>query len=130
MDRKIDFYSTTSASQLALYRFLKSCVDRNTLTCAYNELILSHFEYCCEVWDTIGVNLSDRLQKLQNGDVRIINGRKTERGRSELGLNEINFKILKERIELDFKSSYINRDTASLMYNKTHDLTPEKLIDI
>ena len=72
-------------------------MDQNTLTCAYNELILSHFEYCCEVWYTIGVNLSDHLEKLQNGDVRVIIGRKSERRRFELALNELNFKTLKER---------------------------------
>ena len=54
----------------------KSCVDRNTLNCAYNALIQPHFDYCCEVWDTIGVSLSDRLQKLQNRAARVITRRK------------------------------------------------------
>ena len=52
---------------------------------------------CCEVWDTIGVTLSDRLQKLQNRAARVITGRKNEHGQSELALNELNFKTLKER---------------------------------
>ena len=72
-------------------------MDRNTLICAYNALILLHFDYCCEVWDTIGVTLSNRLQKLQNRAARVITGRKNEHGQSELALNELNFKTLKER---------------------------------
>ena len=72
-------------------------MDRNTLICAYNALILPHFDYCCEVWDAIGVNLSDCVQKLQNTAARVITGRKNEHGKSELALNEFNFKTLKER---------------------------------
>ena len=30
-----------------------------------NSLIRSHLDYCCEVWDTIGVTASEKLQKLQ-----------------------------------------------------------------
>ena len=60
-------------------------------------LILPHFDYCCEVWDTNGVTLSDRVQKLQNRAARVITGRKNEHSQSELALNELNFKTLKER---------------------------------
>jgi hypothetical protein len=28
-------------------------------------LVRSHFDYCSEVWDTLGVGLSSRLQNLQ-----------------------------------------------------------------
>ena len=51
---------------------------------AYNALIAPHFDYCCEVWDTIGIGLSDRLQKLQNRAARVITDRKNEHGQSEL----------------------------------------------
>ena len=54
-----------------------------TLICAYNAPILPHFDYCCEVWDTIGVTLSGRLQKLQNRAARVITGRKNEHGQSD-----------------------------------------------
>ncbi len=63
-------------------------MDLNTLICAYNALILPHLDYCCEVWDTIGTTLSDRLQKLQNRAPRVITGRKNEHGQSELALDE------------------------------------------
>ena len=51
-------------------------MDHNTLIHAYNALILPHLDYCCDVWDTIGATLSDRLQKLQNWAARVITGRK------------------------------------------------------
>ena len=38
----------------------------------YNALINPHFDYCSEVWDTMGVGLSNRLQKLQNRAARVI----------------------------------------------------------
>ena len=79
------------SSGIGAIRKLKSCVDRNILICAYNALILLHY------WDTIGVTLSNRLQKLQNRAARVMTGRKNEHGQSELALNELNFKTLKER---------------------------------
>ena len=41
-------------------RKLKSCIDRGALIDAYNALIAPHFTYCCGVWDTIGIGLSDQ----------------------------------------------------------------------
>ncbi len=35
-------------------------------------LVRPHFDYCSEVWDTLGVGLSSRLQKQQNRAARII----------------------------------------------------------
>ncbi len=110
------------SSGIAATRKLKSCVDRNTLICAYNALVLSHLDCCCEVWDTIGTTLSDRLQKLQNRAARAIVGRKNEHGQSELALNELNWKPLSER-----RTQFV----ASLMYKITHDhLAPLRLTDI
>ena len=96
-DKHIDKLAKNVSFGIGEIRKLKSCVDRNTLICAYNALIPPHFDYCCEVWDTIGVTLSNRLQKLQNRAARVITGRKDEHGQSELALNELNFKTLKER---------------------------------
>ena len=91
------------------------------LTCAYNALVLPHFDYCCEVWDTIKLTLSDRLQKLQNRAARIIMGCKNEHGQSKLALAELQWKPLKERR---------TRFVASQMYKITHDLAPKRLSDI
>ena len=58
---------------------------------------------------------------LQNRAARVITRRKNEHGQSELALNELNFKTLKER-----RTQFI----ASLMYKIAHGLAPKKLIDI
>ncbi len=95
-------------------------MDHNTLICAYNTLILPHLDYCCEVWDTIGATLSDRLQKLQNREAKVITGRKNGHGQSELVLDELKWKPLNER-----RTHFV----ASLMYKITHELAPKRLID-
>ena len=38
----------------------------------YNSLIQPQFDYCSVVWEGLGINLTDKLQKLQNGAARII----------------------------------------------------------
>ncbi len=57
----IDKIAKKISSAFGAIRKLKSCVDNNTLICAYNAL-----DYYCEVWDNIHATLSDRLQELQN----------------------------------------------------------------
>ena len=91
------------------------------LICAYNALVLPHFDYCCEVWDTINFTLCNRLQKLQNRAARIIVGRINEHGQSELALAELNWKTLSER-----RAQFV----ASQMYKITHDLAPKRLSNI
>ena len=44
-------------------------------------LIMPHFDYCCEVWDSLGV-LAERLQKRHNRCARIIMRYKNEAGHS------------------------------------------------
>ena len=59
--------ATTKSLLPDYYSKLKPHVDHNTLICAYNALVLPHFDYCCEVWDTINLTLCNRLQKLKIG---------------------------------------------------------------
>jgi hypothetical protein len=59
-------------SGIGAMRRIRDFVDRETLSSIYNALIRPHFDYCSEVWDTLGVGLSSRLQKLQNRAARII----------------------------------------------------------
>jgi hypothetical protein len=117
-DKHIDKIAKKISSRIGAIRKLKSCVDHNTLMCAYNALILPHLDYCCEIWDTIGATLSDRLKKLQNRAARVITGRKNEHGQSELALDELNRKPLSER-----RTHFVE----SLMYKITHELTPKRL---
>ena len=53
-------------------RRLRDFVDKETLSSIYNALVRPHFDYCSEAWDTLGLELSRRLQKLQNRAARII----------------------------------------------------------
>jgi hypothetical protein len=92
IDEHIDNISKKIPPGIGAIRKLKSCVDHNTLICAYNALILPHIDYCCKVWDTVASTLSDRLQKLQNMAARVITGRKNKQGQSELALDELKWK--------------------------------------
>ena len=78
--------ATTKGLLPDYYSKLKTHVDHNTLICAYNALVLPHFDYCCEVWNTINLTLCNRLQKLQNRAATIIVGRTNKHGQSELAL--------------------------------------------
>ena len=120
-DKHIDKIAKKVSSGIGAIIKFKSCVDHNTLIRAYNALILPHFDYCCDFWDTINITLSDRLQRLQSRAARVITGRKNEHGQSELALNELNWNTLKER-----RTQFV----ASLMYKITHDLASKQLIDI
>ena len=120
-NKHIEIISKKISSGIGAVRKLKPHVDHNTFICAYNALVLPHFDYCCEVWDTINLTLCNRLQKLQNRAARIIVGRINEHGQSELALAELNWKILSER-----RAQFI----ASQMYKITHDLAPKRLSNI
>ena len=96
-NKHIEVISKKISSGIRAVRKLKPHVDHNTLICAYNALVLPHFDYCCEFWDIINLTLCNRLQKLQNRAPRIIVGRKNKHGQSELALAELNWKTLSER---------------------------------
>jgi hypothetical protein len=96
-DKHIDKIAKKIPSAIGAIGKLKSCVDHNTLICAYNALILPHLDYCCEVWETVGATLSDRLQQLQYMAARVITGRKNKHGQYELALDELKWKPSNER---------------------------------
>ena len=100
---------------------LKPFACRNTLISAYNALVQTYFDYCCEVWDPIGSILSNKLQTLQNRAARIIMGYPNEHGCSEAALTALGWKTLKER---RFESK------ARLMYKIIHGFAPTALTEI
>ena len=71
-NRHIDKVAKKVTSGIGAIRKIRDFVDRDTLISIYNALINPHFDYCSEVWDTLGVGLSNRLQKLQNRAARVI----------------------------------------------------------
>ena len=87
----------------------------------YNALIQPYFDYCCEVWDTFGKGLSERLQKLQNRAARLIMNLKNEHGQSTLARNSLGWKSLEER-RVEMK--------ARIMYKGVNMLAPSRLCDL
>ena len=114
--------SKNISSGIGAIRKLKPHVDHNTFNmCLQCTIVLPHFDYRCEVWDSINLTLCNRLQKLQNRAARIIVGRKNEHRQSEHGLAELNWKTLSET-----RAQFV----ASQMYKITHDLVPKRLSNI
>ena len=68
----IDKVAKKVTSGIGAVRKIRDLVDPETLISVYNALINPDFDYCSEVWDTMGVGLSNRLQKLQNRAARVI----------------------------------------------------------
>ena len=71
-NKHIDKVAKKVASGIGAIRKIRDFVDQKTLISVYQALINPHFDYCSEVWDTIGVSLSNRLQKLQNRAAGVI----------------------------------------------------------
>ena len=62
------------AKALAALRRLKPICPQGILVSIYESSVLSHLDYCSDVWGNIGAGLSQRLEKLQNTSARIITG--------------------------------------------------------
>ena len=83
----IEYIANKISSGIGAIRTLRALTNVNTLVLVYNALIQPYFDYCCEVWDTLGKRLSERLQKLQNKAARLIMNFKNEHGQSFLARN-------------------------------------------
>ena len=70
----IEKFSKTISMGFGAIRRLKSCIDTTVLLSTYNALVQPHFDYCCEVWDSIGITLKRHSGKLHNRGARIITG--------------------------------------------------------
>ncbi len=71
-NKHIDKVAKKVTMGIGAIRKIRDFVNRDTLISIYNALINPHFDFCSEVWDTMGVGLSNRLQKLQNRAARVI----------------------------------------------------------
>lgn len=80
----INVLSRKVSSAIGGLRQVRPFVDLNTAKTIYNSLIQPLFDYCDVVWDTIGVQLSTRLQKLKNRAGRIITQKGYEVRSSEI----------------------------------------------
>ena len=63
----------------------------------YQSIVEPYFDYCSIVWNDIGDNLADKLQKLQNRAARVINGADYLTPTKAI-LNKLGWFNLKERL--------------------------------
>ncbi|XP_068735229.1 uncharacterized protein [Montipora capricornis] len=96
--------------------------SRDVLVSVYNALLMPHFDYCCEVWDSLVSVLAESLKKLNNRCTRVIMLYKNEAGQSELlALRHLGWSLLSER-RFHVK--------AREMFKVLHDLAPVRLSSI
>ena len=117
-EKHIDQIAKKISSGISAIRKLRNFANRDTLVSVYNAIIQPHFDYCCEVWDSLGSGLAQRLQKLQNRCARIIMHCKNEAGQSDIALHSLGWITLAERRA---------RIKARLMFKILNNLAPKRL---
>ena len=106
-NQHIEYIANKISSGIGAIRKLGTFIDTNSLVLAYNALIQPYFDYCCEVGDTLGKGLSERLQKLQNRAARLVMNVKNEHGHSVLARNSLGWELLeKRRVEMKARIMY------------------------
>ena len=98
-------------------------IRQNVLVSVYNALVMPSFDYCYEVWDSLGSVWTERLQKLHNRCAREIMRYENEAGQSELALRHlaVGWSSLSERI-IHIK--------AEQMFKVLRELAPARLTNI
>ena len=100
---------------------IKDYTDTNLVKSIYYTLVQLPIDYCCEVWDSITVGLSDRFQKLHNRCAWIVINCENEPGQSNLALSLLAWKTLEEQ------SAEVK---ARLMCKIFHNVVPVKFTEI
>ena len=72
---------------------LPGAVIASTLLLIYKALIQPHFDYCNVVWESCGIKLADKLQKLQNRAAQAVSFSSYDADASQLFQN-LNWKNL------------------------------------
>ena len=106
-----DYISRKISAGISALKRIKEYTNQDTVKSVYYVLVQPHFDYCCEVWDSINTTLSNRLQKLHNRNARIITNCKNEHGQSSLTLGLLGWA----------------QTTARLMYKVLHNMAPIRL---
>ena len=75
---------------------IKSPVTYENLINIYKSTIEPYLDYCSIVWDSVGSELSSKLQRLQNRAARIITGARYTKRSGEV-LSELGWQTLKQR---------------------------------
>ena len=72
--RPIDNICVKAEAGIGVMRRMKPFMSLETLKLIYNALVQPYFDYCSPLWDNCGGGLKDKLQRLQNGAVRVLTG--------------------------------------------------------
>ena len=73
-DTHIASVSKKVSSGLSIMTKIKPFIPISSLLNIYQSIVEPYFDYCSIVWNGIGDNLADKLQKLQNRAARVITG--------------------------------------------------------
>ena len=111
-NQHIAYIANKISSGIGAIRKLRTFIDTSTLVLVYNALIQPYFDYCCEVWDTLGKGLSERLKKLQNRAARLIMNLKNEHGHFVLARNSLGWELLEKR-RAEMKTRIMYRPVAA-----------------
>ena len=119
--KNIDEITKKSSCAISAFRRWKDFADRETLVSVYNALAQPHFDYCFEVWDSLGDGLARKLQRLQNRCARVIMNCRKETGQSEIAMQALGWISLAKRRA---------KNKAEVMFKILHGLTRASLSNI
>ena len=107
-------------STLATLRKIRKFTNPENFVKIHKSVIEPYFDYCSIVWDTLNIELTDKLQRLQNRATRIITGA-TYNIRSKEVLEKLEWLPLKQR-RIEQK--------AIMMYKIANNLTPKYMVQM
>ena len=85
-----------ASSGIGVVRRINQMVTLENLLNVYRSIIEPYFDCCCIVWDGIGNNMAEKLQRLQNCAARIITNATYSKISREV-LSDLGWQTLKER---------------------------------
>ena len=101
-------------------RKIRKFTNPENLVKVYKSVIEPYFDYCSIVWDTLNLELADKLQSVQNRAARIITGA-TYNIRSKEVLEKLEWLPLKQR-RIEQK--------AIMMYKIVNNLAPKYMVQM
>ena len=119
-NKHIDTVAKKVTSGIGAIRKIRDLVNQKTVIYVYHALINPHFDHCSEVWDTMGVGLSNRLQKLQNRAAGIIMNSR----------NDISGPEAIKALEWDKLETRRAKSKAKTMYKVLINLAPSSLVKL
>lgn len=99
---------------------MRDFVDKDTLLSVYFALVQPHFDYCCEVWDVLGLCQAKRLQKLHNRSARVLMNMS----------NEVSHVVALSSLGWETLEAQRKKNKAKLMFKVLNNLGPQSLTDL